>query len=122
MVYAALAVAVGLFAVGLRLTGVVSKARAVLSDANRSLQVMRSLDLTDDEKEVRIRAASLGMFVAFFSILTRTAIAIAIPAALVALCIVAQVFRAEEAVSAGMDWRFIIASALFVTAFLVVQR
>lgn len=122
MVYAVLAVAVGLFAIGLRLTGVIPRARGVLTGVSRALEIIRATDLTDDEKEAIIRTASLDMFAVFFSILTRTAAAVVIPFALLALCIGAQFFEARQAVSASMDWRFIGASALLVTALLAVRR
>jgi len=70
MVYIALAFAVGLFAIGLRMIGVVPRARRVFGDANQALRIMQAPDLSDDQKAVRIRSASLDMFGAFFAILS----------------------------------------------------
>ncbi len=121
-VYVTLAVAVCLFAVGLRVAGVVPTARAVLGNANEALRIMRTPDLSDDDKAVAIRAASLGMFGAFFSILARTVAALAFPVLLLAFCIAAGLFDTDQAESASIDWRFIAGSLAVVSAILLVRK
>jgi len=122
MVYIALAFAVGLFAIGLRMIGVVPRARRVFGDANQALRIMQAPDLSDDQKAVRIRSASLDMFGAFFAILSRTLAAILVPAAIIVLAIEVGLFDSRQAAAASADWRFLIVSAALVSVLLLVRR
>jgi hypothetical protein len=67
------------FVAAFQASGLVARARAVVTTTRGAMQVMASESLADDEKERRIRRASRSLLAAFFGLALRTGLVLAAP-------------------------------------------
>jgi hypothetical protein len=122
MAYLFLAIAVGLFALSIRLTGGGSKLRLVVTATQDAAAVMTSRTLDEEAKEAAIRTAAIGMFGHTFSILVRLAFALAVPSAFVLLGAALGFYQIDDAMRAATNWYFILGSTAVMVGALVVVR
>ena len=67
-------VATGVFVVCFRYSGLIKVAQNAITMAREAGQVMRSKTMSDDEKEVAVQKASIGLLGSFLQITIRAAI------------------------------------------------
>lgn len=77
MAYLFLILAIGLFVVSIKLSGVVSKVRTVIVATREAVSLMKSTKLSEEQKEAAVQEAAIRMLGAFFSILGRVAFVLA---------------------------------------------
>jgi hypothetical protein len=122
MIYLFLSLAVGLFVVALKASGLVPRAQVVFSATRAATAVMRSPELSEEQKETAVQKAALEMFGSLFSIAVRTVFTLALPVALVLLGCAVGLYSAEEAVRAASNWYFIVLSTVITAvAFVVIK-
>ncbi len=120
MVYFFLAASAALFFLGIRVFGIVPRVKGVIAATHVATTVMRSRDMSEEEKESAIQKAALEMIGSFLSILVRTALIVAISIAVVALGSETALFSMQDAIHAASNWTFIVVSTLLmIGAFLV---
>ena len=112
MVYLFLSVSVLVFLACLRLTGIIPVARDIVAESGAAGRVMTSSELTDDEKEARMQAVAKKLLVAFFSIVVRSVICLAIPFAVVMAGVWFGFYTDDGAATAALNWYFLIGSTV----------
>lgn len=122
MPYVFLAIATVLFAVGMRLLGIVSQVRHIIADTRAAASVMATKHLSDEQKETAIQAAAIRMLAAFFKIVLLLAVASAVALAAVLLGIGLDLYTAEDAARASLNPIFLVSSAVLLIGFFKVVR
>lgn len=122
MVYLFLVLAIGLFIISLKILGVVRRVGLVIRDVHDAMSVIRSTDISEEEKEAEIQKAAIGMLGSFFSITLRVAATLAIPVLFVAVGSLIELYTYEEAIYAASDWKFIITSTAVMIGAMIVVR
>lgn len=122
MVYVFLVAAIGLFIVGIRVTGIVPRVRSVLAVSHTAVSVIKSTDMHDDEKEAAIQKAAISMIGAFVSILVRVTVICLVPVAFVMLFAWLGLYSIEEAIRASTNVYFVTASTVAMIVALVLMR
>jgi hypothetical protein len=122
MAYPFLAGAILLFALGMKLFGVVPKAGLAAAAAREATAVMTSKQLSEQQKEAAVKGAAIGMCRHACSILVRATLTLAIPLAFVVLGSAAGLYSTDDAAAAVGDWRFIAGSTIAMVALLLVLR
>lgn len=108
MTIAAAALAVLLFAVALRYSGIYPLTLDVIASARAAAGVMRDPSLDDEQREVRVQKAAVHLFKRAAQIIVLTAVVVGIPLiALVALD-AAGLVALEAVFALLMRWDFII--------------
>lgn len=122
MVYLFLVLGLGLFVISLKFLGVVPRVTLVVANLQDATSVMKSSDLSEAEKEVKIQRAAVAMFRSLFSIALRSATTFAAPVVFVAAGSLAGLYTYEEAVQAAINWEFIVGSTVvMIGAFIVIK-
>jgi hypothetical protein len=122
VVYLFLAVAIALFALGLKVLGGVSELGLVVAATREATAVMTSRTLDEAAKEVAIRSAALGMFVRALAIAAKFALALAAPLVVVLLGVALDLYGIDDVLRAASDWYFILGSTLVLVGALIVVR
>ncbi len=122
MVYVFLAAAIGLFIIGIRILGIVPKVKLVISASHDAIEVMKSPDMNEENKERAIQKAAVNMFSAFFSILVRVAVICLVPIGFVLFFAQLGFYANTEALDASTDLYFIMASTIAMIAALFFMR
>lgn len=112
MVYLSLVLAIGLFIVGIKILGIVPRVKLVVSATHDALAVMKSVELSEDEKEAAVQRAAVSMFGAFGSILLRVAVVCLVPVGFVLAGAKIGLYDSGELLRASTDWTFITVSTL----------
>ena len=122
MIIAAAALAVLLFAVALKYSGIYPLTLDVIASARAAASVIRNPSLDDDQREVRVQKAALHLFKRAAQIILLTVAVVGIP--LIALVALDAVGLAElEAVFAlMMRWDFILIATVIAIALFWVWR
>lgn len=110
MIYLFLGLSIGLFVICLKILSVLPAALHVVLEARNVLTQLRSVDMTDEQKESAAQTAALGMFGSFFSILFRVGVCVGIPVCWVLLGSHFGFYQVEEASRVASSWGFIIGS------------
>lgn len=110
MIYVFLFMAIVLFIASLKVFNVVPKVTLVFSETRDATSVLKSKDLSDDQKEAALQKAAVQMMGTFFSILGRVGLTLAVSFSSVLLGSVVGFYEIGEAVSVASDWPFIIGS------------
>ncbi len=116
VVYLFLAIAFLLFLACFRALNLVPVTRRIVVDAGDSLAVIRSVELSDAEKEARTQRAAITMAGSLVSVLVRSAICLVVPAAFVWLAGKAGFISPDNALAVATNWPFIITSSLVLLA------
>lgn len=122
MIYFVLMLSIGIFLICMKLLHVVESMYPIFATSRNALAVMRSGELTEEQKESAVRKAAGGMFRSFLSVTFRVALTLAVPAAFVAAGSATGLYTIDGAVSATTDWTFLIVSSIAVTFAFVAQR
>jgi hypothetical protein len=110
------------FILVLRLTDVIGVTGTAARTAADAAQVMRAPELTDDEKEMRVRKAAVRLLGSFVSITLIGCAALAAPVLIVWLGSVAGLYALDDAIAIAMGWPFLVgATVVFLVAW-VLQR
>jgi len=117
-----LLLSVGLFALGLRLGGVIAEAGRAVTTAREAGGVIASRTLTDDEKEKRVQAATLSLFARFFSLLVRLSVCAAVAAAVVYAADLAGLVPAGDVLALSMSWPALLVASVLVCLPFVIRR
>jgi hypothetical protein len=122
MIIAAAALAVLLFAVALKFSGIYPLTLDVIASARAAARVMSDPSLDDDQREVRVQKAALHLFKRAAQIILLTVVVVGVP--LIALVALDAVGLAElEAVFAlMMRWDFILVATVVAIALFWVWR
>lgn len=112
MIYLILGLAILLFVFCMDRFGVVNKVRDVIGISREVHTIIRSSEITDDQKESRVQQAAVKTLSLFLSILVRVAGTGLCPLALVYLVSLTGVFSMDQAVAQGSDPVFIIVSTI----------
>lgn len=116
MEYVALMIAVLGLMVGMRMTRFVDRVGAMVGGARHTVEVVRSRDIYEDEKELLVQRAALHMFGEFFALLGRILAVLAGPVLFILVCLSLGWFTAEELFAALTDVGFLIVSSLLMLA------
>ena len=120
MAYAILLIALALFLGAINRTQLVGKVKAVIAVTSNALEIMRSHDLDEAQKEAAIQKAAIGTLGAFFSITLRALVACAVPGVFVYLLVYMGVLSPPALYDALTNWYFIVAtSVLMIGAFYI---
>jgi hypothetical protein len=111
----ALLVAIAAFVAVLRGTHAAEVAARAVATARGAASVMSRRDLPETEKEARVRRASISLFGDFALILGISALALAVPAALLWLGASANLYGLDEVAETGTSWLFILGSTVAAT-------
>jgi hypothetical protein len=112
MVYIFLCAAIGLFLIGIRVLGLVPRVKLVITASKQAVAVMKSPDMSEDEKEAAIQKAAVQMFVSFGSILIRTATVCLVPLAFILLFAKLGLYTTAEVYQGSTDIYFITVSTI----------
>ena len=112
MIYVFLGVSIVLFVICLKIFTVMPKVSHVVFETREAISVMKSPEMSDEQKEATLQTAAVRMFGYFFSILLRVALSFGIPLGYVILGSALGFYTTEEAVATTSNWYFIIGSTL----------
>ena len=112
MTYAFLAASLLLFMLAIRVFGVVPKVRGIMASTRSAVAVMRSAELSDEQKEEQVQKAAVAMFASCFSVIVRILGTIAVPVIFVTVGAYVGLFTAEEVSAAAGNWTFIVVSSV----------
>ena len=116
MEYVALMIALLGLMVGMRMTRFVGRVGAMMGDARHTVEMVRSRDIYEDEKELLVQRAALSMFGEFFALLGRILAVLAGPVLFVLICLSMGWFTPDELYAALTDVSFLIVSSLLMLA------
>jgi hypothetical protein len=114
--YVALFLALFVFVGIIRMSGVANRSVDALQATRQSVAVIASRDLSDGEKEFRIRKAARFMLRALASIAVWSAIAIVFAVGIVAAGGLIDLYRFDHAVVVAGSWPFIVIASATMTA------
>lgn len=117
MSYVFLTAGLVVFVLGIKLLKLVPRVKGLLVGTREAVSVMRSPDLSEDEKERRIQRAALRTSGAFVDILLRSAASLVAPLVCVAIGVGAGLYGMDEAMTAAANPYFL----LFLTVLAVLQ-
>lgn len=112
MIYLFLGLSLGLFVICLKVLSVLPTATRIVLEARDALGILRSQDMTEEQKESATQAAAVRMFGSFFSILFRVILCLGIPVGWVVLGSISGFYQTEEAIRIASSWDFIVGSSL----------
>ena len=112
MIYLFLLLAMILFIASLKVFDVVPKVTFVFSETRDATSVMKSKELSDEQKEAALQKAAVRMMGSFFSILGRVGLTVVVSFSSVLLGSAIGFYEIGEAVSVASDWPFLIGSTL----------
>ena len=110
MIYFVLVLAIGLFVFCLKTLSVIPTTNRIVLESRDALHILRSKDMSEEQKETAVQAAAVRMFRAFFSILFRVSLCLGIPAGGVVIGSVFEFYQLEEVVLIVSSGPFIIGS------------
>lgn len=113
MILAALGLGLVAFVAVLRLTHAADVASRVVSTAFGSIEIISNADLSDDDKEARIRQASICLFKLFGLIACIGTAAIAAPAVILWGGSAIGLYDLDRAIAVAVSWPFLLGSTLF---------
>lgn len=116
MIVTALFVGIAAFVVMLRLLRAEAVAAGVLESARSAFTVIFDSTVSEDEKEVQVRRAALGMFRSFALILGIGVVSLAVPVAIVWLGARVGLYALDDAVGVASSWWFIAVSTVAAVA------
>ncbi|WP_085793014.1 sulfotransferase [Roseivivax jejudonensis] len=116
MIIAALSLGLIAFVGVLRILRAEAVARRIVTTAQDALQVISTPDLSDIEKERRVRRASLSLFARFLAIAGIGLASFAAAAAIVWGGAAAGLYGLDAAMSAAVGWPFLVGSTLCAVA------
>lgn len=116
MEYVALTLALLGLMLGMRMTRFVGRVGAIVGDARHTVEVVRSRDIYEDEKELLVQRAALNMFGEFFALLGRILAVLAGPVLFILLCLSLGLFTPDELVAALSNVGFLLVSSLLMLA------
>jgi energy-converting hydrogenase Eha subunit G len=122
MAYAALVVSLLLFVVGLKRTGVLPMVAESLATARAAAQVVRSRELSDEQKQARVQHHAVEMMRTTLGILARLAIVCAVALTVVAAGSAIGLYTLEDAWDASIDPWFIAGSTILFVVIFVLKR
>ena len=102
------------FVIFLRLFGLVDKSREVINTSRRSLGVIRSASLTDDEKEAELQKNAKRLFHLFFMIISRGVVAAFLPLGCLWLCDKIELISLASTLDIAMSIPFLVGSCILV--------
>ncbi len=116
MIYLFLIGSIVIFIVGLRVSRTVPRVMLILSETGQAINIIRSTELSDAEKEMATRKISLQMFRAFF--LITLSVALVVTASVTLIILGAQVgsYTQYEVMEAATNGYFLIGSTVFIIA------
>lgn len=112
MIYLFLGLSIGLFIICLRVLSVLPAVTRVVLDSREALGILRSKDMTEEQKESAVQSAAMRMFSSSFSILFRVILCFGIPVCWVLLGSIFGFYQVEEASHVASSWSFIIGSTI----------
>lgn len=115
MTYLALAIGLLIFFAVIACGRVAQRTLTVGGELRASLWLMRSPELDDDEKEIRIRAMAGRMLSAFLVVAAWSLLAIAAPALAIWLGAKAGLYDIGDVMAAAGSWWFLIAATVLMT-------
>lgn len=107
----ALVVGLAAFVAVLRLMRAADAGGTVLRVARSALATMSAPELTDDEKEARVRRFSGQMFRSFLAITGIAVVALAVPTALIWAGAAAGLYSIDRVVEVATGWPFLLAGS-----------
>ena len=116
MEYVALMIALLGLMLGMRMTRFVGRVGAMVGDARHTVEMVRSRDIYEDEKEILVQRAALNMFGEFFALLGRILAVLTGPVLFVLICLSMGWFTPDELYAALTDVGFLIVSSLLMLA------
>lgn len=112
MVYLFLIIAVLLFAMALKVSRAVHFVYVAAYEGKQAVQVIRNPELTDEQKELATRRASIQMFLSCWRITWRVVVALALSAAVLWLGSLSHTYSSIQLSHAVMNGWFIAASTI----------
>jgi hypothetical protein len=112
MIVITLGLAVLVFVLALEALGATKVAAGAVGTARAAVGAMRAQDLPEEEKEARLRRASLSLFGSFARVAAIGAAALAASAAVVLIGAALGLFTLHEALSVAAAWPFLLGSTL----------
>ena len=103
----------------MRLFGVVAAASQAISHSRQAVSILRSAEVSDDEKEVAARRLSAKLLLLLGSVTGRTFAALLVPTALLVLLDVPGLISFNNVVAVLDSWTVIILSLLLVPLLMV---
>ncbi len=112
MTYAFLAASVLLFMVAIKVFSVLPKVQGIVASTRSAVAVMRSTELSEEQKEEQIQKAAIAMFAPCFSVIVRILGTIAVPVIFVTAPTYFGLYTADEVYAAAGNWIFIVVSSV----------
>ncbi len=110
---------VALFALLLRVGGLVGVSRRIIAETSASAAVMRDSSLSDEIKEKQLQRGSIAVFKGFFRLLLVVGIALLIPA----LCVLGLdwlgLVDAQVVADSMLSWHFLLLAAALSCVFFI---
>lgn len=110
---------VALFALLLRVGGLVGVSRRIIAETSASAAVMRDASLSDEIKEKQLQRGSIAVFKGFFRLLLVVGIALLIPA----LCVLGLdwlgLVDAQVVSDSMLSWHFLLLAAALSCVFFI---
>ena len=122
MIYLFISLGLFLFVLAFHFLKIVPATKDSVTVARGAFDAVRSQSLSDEEKEVASRKAAARLFSGFFSILIRSAAALAVSLLPVLFGAAVDLFTISEATSAATNGYFIGGSLLLVLPMIVILR
>jgi hypothetical protein len=116
MAYAGAVLAVLVFVLAARATGLADKARQAVTSAQASLAVLANRDLDDEAKEKALQALAKRLFALFFLLLLAGAASLAAPAAAVWLLSRTGLVAFSAVLDATLSWPFLLGNTALAAA------
>ena len=120
--YAALTLTILVFIAGIRILGIVPQVKQVISQSNGALAVIKSTNLSEEQKETAIQKAAVQMLSNFLSITLRVAALLGLLFAVLYLGVFANIYAWEQLLEDASNWYFIGVSSIVMIAALVLSK
>ncbi len=112
MTYAFLAASLLLFMLTIKVFGVFPKVQGIVASTRSAVAVMRSTELSEEQKEEQVQKAAIAMFASCFSVIVRILGTIAVPVIFVIAPKYVGLYTADEVYAAAGNWIFIVVSSV----------
>ena len=122
MEYVALTIATVVLTLCLHFFHIVGFARRILVASGNAVATMRVPGLTDEQREIAVQRASIGVAIALASLLARVAGSFLLAFAIVYLGSAIGAYSLDALMLAAENWYFIAGSALLVVAAMIFMR
>jgi|GEM_PF-5646016 len=122
MNFAAAALAVVLFGLGLNYLGVVEVFYKTISIMHRTIEVLGNSSLDDRQKEAGARSAAISMLISLVNIFLRSGLAMIIPTALLAAAIAIGAATVKSLETALLSWPMLALSLVQISVYVLFRR